>query len=63
MLTPKEGALLFTLTVATKFYIFNYLLYLLKENNLLQTLPIESQCSGKEGQLVKYVYSTKLSRV
>lgn len=42
---------------------FQSIKYMKIENNLLQTLPIESQCDAKESQLVKYVYSTKLSRV
>jgi len=32
------------------------------ENELLKNLPVETQCTNKEADLVKYIYATKLSR-
>ncbi len=42
---------------------FLTLIFIYTENQLIQNLPIESQCNTKEGELVKYVYATKMSRV
>ena len=33
------------------------------ENQLVQNLPIDNQCTNKEADLVKYIYATKLTRV
>lgn len=62
MLTPKDGKTLLNCLKIFSYIPNDYLLFL-KENQLIQSLPIENQCSGKEAQLVKYVYATKLSRV
>jgi anaphase-promoting complex subunit 6 len=40
----------------------NHMLTPKDENDLIQTLPLSSQCSPKEVQLVKYFYASKLRR-
>lgn len=40
----------------------NHMLTPKAENELLKTLPIDKQCPGKEAELVKYIYATKLQR-
>ena len=60
MLTPKDGKWKKLMEKQFLIYSFNFTL---TENLLLQNLPIDSQCNTKEGELVKYVYATKMSRV
>ena len=61
MLTPKDGK--WSRNFTHKPNIFLTLIFIYTENQLIQNLPIESQCNTKEGELVKYVYATKMSRV
>ena len=62
MLTPKAGNRLASL-FNSSFWTLNDLFVTSVENELLKNLPVETQCTNKEADLVKYIYATKLSRV
>lgn len=33
------------------------------ENQLIQNLPYENQCDSKQADIVKFIYSTKITKV
>ena len=63
MLTPKDGKLKKKLNCLIESFVNIFICILIIENQLVQSLPIESQCTTKEAELVKYIYATKLTRV